>query len=140
MKAKISKTPDNPGITRSKNMWAESVSIAQYRKLVKKKPKYGNKTAVKDGHGFDSQKESRRYQDLKLLEKAGEIQNLDLQTPFEIVINGVRVCIYRSDFTYFENGKLVVEDVKSEATRKLPLYRLKKKLVKAWLNLEIQEV
>lgn len=115
------------------------MKIEEYKKLLKKKSKYGNETAVKDGRSFDSKKEMRRWQDLKLLEKAGEIQKLDLQTPFEIVINGIRVCIYRADFTYFENGKLVVEDVKSDGTRKLPTYVLKKKLVKAALGIEIRE-
>jgi hypothetical protein len=50
------------------------------------------------------------------------------------------VCKYISDFVYLENGQKIVEDVKSEYTRKLPVYRLKKKLVKAVHGIDIKEV
>ncbi len=51
-----------------------------------------------------------------------------------------KICAYLADFTYNRNGKEIVEDVKSEMTRKLPVYKLKKKLMKAILNIEIQEI
>ncbi len=102
--------------------------------------KYKNVKTFVDGISFDSRKESARYADLKLMQKAGEISDLTLQPKFDIVINGVKVCSYVADFSYVENGVKIVEDVKSEVTRKLPAYRLKKKLMKAVHSIEVREI
>lgn len=102
--------------------------------------KYRNTKTVIDGVTFDSKKESARYSDLKLMHRAGAITDLTLQPKFDIVINGQKVCSYIADFSYVENGVTVVEDVKSEMTRKLPTYRLKKKLMKAVHNIEVREI
>ncbi len=102
--------------------------------------KYKNVKTFVDGISFDSRKESARYADLKLMQKAGEISDLTLQPKFDIVINGVKVCSYVADFSYVENGVKIVEDVKSEVTRKLPTYRLKKKLMKAVHSIEVREI
>ena len=96
--------------------------------------------SVIDGVTFDSKKESARYSDLKLMHRAGAITDLTLQPKFDIVINGQKVCSYIADFSYVENGVTVVEDVKSEMTRKLPTYRLKKKLMKAVHSIEVREI
>lgn len=102
--------------------------------------KYRNTKTVIDGVTFDSKKESARYSDLKLMHRAGAITDLTLQPKFDIVINGQKVCSYIADFSYVENGVTVVEDVKSEMTRKLPTYRLKKKLMKAVHGIAIREI
>ena len=47
--------------------------------------KYHSKKITVDGEEFDSKKESRRWQELRLLEKTGEIQGLRRQAPFELV-------------------------------------------------------
>lgn len=70
------------------------------------------------------------------MEKAGEIIKLACQTAFPLRHNGVLVCTYKSDFTYWCNGRLVIEDVKGIKT---PVYRLKKKLMLAE-GYEITEV
>ena len=104
--------------------------------------KYKNKKVVVDGIKFDSQKEARRYQELKLLERSGAISVLRLQHPiilFEKSKYG-RAIKYVADFTYIKDGKLVVEDVKSAFTRKNPVYRLKKRIVAEKYDIEIQEV
>jgi len=44
--------------------------------------KYNNKKVVLNGITFDSQKEARRYRDLSLLERVGEIKSLELQKAF----------------------------------------------------------
>ena len=100
--------------------------------------KYRNiKTAV-DGVVFDSQKEARRYGELRLMERAGQIHDLALQPRFPIVINGVKVCTYVADFSYHDQqDRKFYEDVKGMLT---PMYRLKKKLVKAVYGVEITEV
>ena len=89
--------------------------------------------------GFDSKKESRRYADLLLLERAGDIQNLRSQVPYACVVNGIHVCDYVADFSYTEGARRVVEDVKSEHTRKLPVYRLKRRLMLACHGIQISE-
>jgi hypothetical protein len=107
-----------------------------------KKAKYGNKKVEVDGEMFDSQKEAKRWGELKLLLKAGEIGMLRRQVVYELKVKDKRLCKYVADFVYLDSktGETVVEDVKSSYTRKLPVYRLKKKLMKELLNIEIKEV
>jgi hypothetical protein len=93
------------------------------------------KTIV-DGITFASKKEAKRYTELKLLERAGEISRLELQPRYDITINGVKICTYVADFRYFSKAKLVVEDCKGYLT---PVYRIKRKLVMALYNVEILE-
>lgn len=50
-----------------------------------KKSKYGAVKTEVDGIKFDSKREASRYQELRLLEQAGEITNLLLQVPFELI-------------------------------------------------------
>lgn len=98
--------------------------------------KYHAKKTVVDGIEFDSAKEARRYTKLRDMERAGEIQGLLLQVPFELLpsfdLEGVkyRGVRYIADFVYYRDGKRVVEDVKGVKT---PEYKLKKKLM-AYLN------
>ena len=100
----------------------------------KKEYKYRNKPTIIDGIKFQSQKESNRYLELKMLQRAGEINNLMVQPKFEIISNVVwnhktlRKRYYIADFSYFENGNKTIEDVKSAITRKNPVYTLKKQL------------
>lgn len=97
--------------------------------------KYGNKTREVDGMKFDSQKECRRWFELKMLERGGIIRNLQRQVTFPMIVNGQKVCDYIADHQYDEisNGKWIriVEDVKSEATRKERTFSLKRKLLNA---------
>ena len=108
--------------------------------------KYHNVKWEVDGEKFDSQKEYRRWSELKLLEKAGLIKNLQRQVPFELIpnqyINGKlveRKCSYVADFVYEENGETVVEDTKSKAT-KTPVYLVKRKLMLKVHGIQIREV
>ena len=109
--------------------------------------KYGNrKITTKDGT-FDSLREFRRWQELKLLERSGEIYDLERQVPFVIVPkqldqNGklvFREVKYIADFAYKEKGKLVrtVEDAKGVRTE---VYKLKKKLLYYRCGLLIKEI
>lgn len=105
-----------------------------------RKNKYNAQKTIIDGIVFDSKKEGQRYRDLKVLERTKEITELELQPEFPIVVNETKVCKYIADFRYKKDGETIVEDVKSEMTRKLPVYRLKKKLVKAVHGIDIEEV
>jgi hypothetical protein len=99
--------------------------------------KYGNKKTEVDGFKFDSKAEAARWSVLKLLLKAGLIFELQRQVTYQIAVNGVKVCKYVADFVYVENGQQVVEDVKGFRTAE---YRLKKKLMLAVHQIDIQEV
>ena len=110
--------------------------------------KYGNLKCKIDGYTFDSQKEGRRYAELKILMREGIISDLELQKEFELQPaftdcegNKVRAIRYKADFTYTDNetGKTIVEDVKSEATRKDAVYKIKKKMM-AYKGIIIREV
>jgi len=109
----------------------------------KKVRKYRNKKCEADGIKFDSKKERDRYIYLKILLKQGEIGLLELQKPFLLIEANEteRKCEYWADFCYIivKTGEYVVEDVKSEITRKLPTYIMKRKLMKAKFNIEIKE-
>lgn len=102
--------------------------------------KYGNKKTEIDGITFQSKKEARRYSELKLLQRAGQIQDLKLQVPFELCPSqkGERAIKYIADFVYTENGKMIVEDVKGKRT---DVYIIKRKLFKMkYLDYEFREV
>jgi hypothetical protein len=102
--------------------------------------KYGNiKTPVGD-LTFDSAKEARRYGELTLLQRAGQISDLRRQIPYPLIVNGVKVAKLVADFDYQEAGELVVEDVKSPFTRKLPVWRLKSKMFAAQYGFPVREV
>ena len=116
----------------------------KYREEVSKPKKKNKFNAVKTtvgGKEFDSKKESQRYTTLMMLYKAGEISMPETQVRYPITINGIKVCSYVADFVYTAKGSraVIVEDTKSEYTRKLPVYRLKKKLMQAVLGIAIKE-
>lgn len=98
--------------------------------------KYHNKPIVIDGIYFPSQKQGARYQELKLMERAGVIEQLRCEVPYNLDVNKKRVAVYRADFVYLENGKEIVEDVKGVRT---PVYRLKAKLMHALYGIQIRE-
>lgn len=109
--------------------------------------KYGNKRTEIDGIVFDSKHEAMHWIELKYMERAGMIRDLQRQVPFELIPKQEKdgKCVERSvkyiaDFVYFDHdGNLVVEDAKSPATR-TELYRLKKKLMRYFKGIEIKEV
>lgn len=105
--------------------------------------KYRNTPTMVDGIEFDSKAEARHYAKLLLLERAGLIKDLKRQVVFQIadavqLYGRKRPAIkYIADFTYEQDGKLVVCDVKGMLT---PVYRLKRHLMKLTHGIEIQEV
>lgn len=98
--------------------------------------KYGNVRTEVDGIKFHSKREAARYQDLRLLERAGAIKDLRLQVPYSFELNDVKICRYFADFVYKENGRQVVEDSKGKRTKD---YMIKRKLMKAFFAIEILE-
>lgn len=105
--------------------------------------KYHSQKTRLDGQVFDSQKEARRYAELRLLERAGQIRNLRRQIKYELIpaqkVNGriaERACSYIADFVYEENGQTVVEDVKGFRTKE---YLIKRKLMLRVHGIRIRE-
>lgn len=90
--------------------------------------KYKSVPTVVDGITFASKKEAARYAELKLLERAGLIRNLELQPKFPLVVNSKKVCTYIGDFSYFEKDARVCEDAKGMKTK---VYIIKRKLLLA---------
>ena len=116
------------------------------RRSAKPGGKFG---AIKDTRGkitFDSKLEARRYDALVVLLRCGEIADLKIQPEFTLIEayttpEGERVCAmrYRADFSYIQDGKLVVEDVKSSATR-TRTYLDKRKLMREIHGIDVKEV
>lgn len=123
------------------------------------KRKYGNKKIQSGGQVFDSKKEYKRFCELSLLERAGEITNLQRQVPYllipeqratstEVYKKGSRAgqpkpgpvlerkVVYIADFVYQENGETVVEDVKGLRTKE---YVIKRKLMLYTYGIRIKE-
>ena len=97
--------------------------------------KYRNTKIMVDGIMFDSKAEGKRYMELKLLEKAKEIEDLELQPKFELQPKyknnkgqTIRAITYKADFRYHipNTGETIVEDVKGMETKE---FKLKKKLL-----------
>jgi len=109
--------------------------------------KYSAKRTVVDGVTFHSKKEAKRYQELRMLERARLIERLELQPEFPIVIHGTpvryasgRAVVYRADFRYRDleaGGRTIVEDVKGMDT---PLSRLKRALVETIYGIKVREI
>lgn len=102
--------------------------------------KFGAVRTEVQGRTFDSKAEATRYVELRLLEDAKEIRDLECQPRFPLVVNGIHCGEYRADFGYVTKaGEHVTEDVKSLAT-KTQAYRLKAKLVGALYGIKIVEI
>lgn len=98
--------------------------------------KYHNTKTVADGIKFDSKLEAERYAQLKILERAGVIRDLELQPEYELIPsfkkNGKtwRKTVYKADFRYIlaDCDKIIIEDVKGSTAVITDVFRLKQKL------------
>ncbi len=123
--------------------------------MLNSRSKYKSKKVACDGMTFDSLKEAKRFHELRLLEKAGEISDLQTQVKFTLIPaqhepatigkrGGVRrgnlierECSYIADFVYTQGGKQVVEDTKGFRTE---AYIIKRKLMLYIHGIRIKEV
>lgn len=123
------------------------------------KVKYGNRKITRDGLTFDSIKEYRRWCELSLLERAGEITDLERQVKYVIIpaqyapdtvtARGKikrgklleRECAYVADFRYQMDGETVVEDVKGyKDGQAYALFAIKRKLMLSVHGIMVKEV
>jgi hypothetical protein len=119
-----------------------------------RRSKYGAIRTEVDGVVFASKAEARRFQELRLLEKAGEVNGIELQPVFPLEVvrpwsgEVIQVGVYKADFRYwslpangremYPHARQVVEDVKGGPTT--AVYRLKKRIVEALYGIQITEV
>ena len=100
---------------------------------------HSKKVKTPDGE-FDSIREWNRWNELKLLERAGRISNLRRQVKYQLIptqrANGGKGKViefpvnYKADFVYIEDGHVVVEDTKGFRTDE---YKIKRKLM-LWVH------
>lgn len=109
-----------------------------------KKSKYGNKKIKLSGGTFDSRLEAARWGELKLLQKAKKISDLERQKKYLLIPAQYedgkcveRACSYVADFVYKKDGETIVEDTKGFKT---PEYKIKKKLMLYVHGIRIREV
>lgn len=106
--------------------------------------KYRNEPTELDGIKFDSRAEAKRWAELKIMEKAGQVSQLRRQVPFVLIPptdrpsgGKERECSYIADFVYTRrDGVRVCEDVKGTKT---PEYIIKRKLMLQVHGIEILE-
>ena len=111
--------------------------IPQTDDATPKRSKYGNRKTERHGRVFDSKHEADVYDELLLLTTAGEILGVACQVAFQLP-GGVK---YIADFVAMNpDGTYTVIDAKSEATKKDKTYRLKRRLMKECLGIEIVEM
>jgi hypothetical protein len=113
-----------------------------FPRFTRVKNKFGARKVKADGHTFDSGKEHKRYQELKLLQASGEIHSLELHPKFKFTIDGRPVLIksegypkgrqasWSADFRYVCNRRkaVIIEDTKGVRT---DIYKLKRALCEA---------
>lgn len=132
------------------------MTVEEYRKLVHKQQKGNKLNAVKtniDGLEFDSKSEAKRYAELKMLQAAGEISDLQMQVEYVLIPsqrdgNGrviEKECSYIADFVYFDNwqNKTIVEDVKgytNPASATYAKFVIKRKLMLYIHGIRVVEV
>ncbi|MGU3399249.1 DUF1064 domain-containing protein [Brucellaceae bacterium D45D] len=115
------------------------MSAAEFRQAAKPN-KYGAKKTVLDGIRFDSKAEASYYAALKQREKAGEVGGVELQRPFAVLgPKGELITTYKADFAFWDfiEDRFRVIDVKGVET---PVFKLKRKLVRAFLGIEVEVV
>lgn len=132
------------------------MNLSEYRKMLQKGSKYGNKQVTVGNETFDSSKEYRRFCELKLLQRAGKISGLQRQVKYVLIPTqrepdeigprgGVKEgkvieyeCAYIADFVYVNNkGETVVEDTKGFKTKD---YIIKRKLMFERHGIRIKEI
>lgn len=121
---------------------------ASFKDFGKKRTGKVNHETVKiNGIKFDSMAEAERYKVLRVMEKTGKISGLECHPRWEIIpkqeVQGHRnfqAAHYTADFKYYQDGQLVVEDVKSEYTRQAEDYKLRRKLMYLMNGIYVTEV
>lgn len=91
---------------------------------------------------FDSAKEMRRYAELKMMQRARAIRDLEHHPKFSVSINGRHYCNFTPDFRYhdLDSGLTIIEEVKSTGTVKDPAYNLRRKAAELFHGITVMEI
>lgn len=129
------------------------MKIKNIKDFLPKKNKLGNIKVEYDGHKFDSKREAQRYAELKLLQKSGQISELQTQVKFQLIpsqrdANGKvveRAVSYIADFVYFDKrtSETVAEDVKGYRDPSSAVYKvfaIKRKMMLFFHGITVREV
>jgi len=142
-------------VAKKARRWTQADLDQKVTGQIRNKGRYGNVQKItEDGIRFDSKREYLRYLDLKLLERAGEICELEVHPKYPITIAGVKIMVssnqhnkwdrhlsYEADFRYRPTKppyELVIEDVKMQSGHRTGVYKLKRALMRA-MGHEIKE-
>ena len=101
-----------------------------------RKNKYNATPQIVDGHRFPSKREAKRYADLVLLQRAGQIHDLRIQVAYPLKVGDQSIGKYVADFVYWEGKAEIVEDCKGYRT---PIYKWKKQHFEAQYKRNIRE-
>jgi hypothetical protein len=94
-----------------------------------------------DGIVFASKIEMERYAVLKQMEDVGLITDLRCQPFWDVEIDGMHLCRYTADFDYRdEQSNYVIEELKTDGTRKDASYRLRRKAAELAFGIIVTEV
>lgn len=104
--------------------------------------KYHNKKTIYNGVSFMSRKEAGYARTLDALKHAKDpkerVVSYETQVPFQIELNGIKICKYICDFkVLYKDKHIEIVDVKGFRT---DIYRIKKKLVEAQYGIKIKEI
>ena len=126
------------GLERHGKAWLGVAGQGVARQGKEPMNKYKAKRTIVDGISFASKAEARRYTQLLLLQRAGAIEDLELQPRLLLVVAKIKIGTYVGDFRYRDmvTGDMILEDVKGVLT---PVYRIKKRLVRALHGIDILE-
>jgi hypothetical protein len=117
-----------------------------------KRSKYGNEIVKTEDGTFHSKAELARWEELKLLQRAGHIFELERQVPYDLIVNGRHICIIVVDFRYrvrpgtfvdrdmsaLLQSDIVCEDLKGGRATQTEAFKLKAKLMKAIHGIEMR--
>jgi hypothetical protein len=123
-----------------RNMTAKLIREVNDMRKAKRGNKYKAVKTTVDGRKFDSKAEAKRGAELELFQKAGKISQLKYQVRFPFKHNETLIGTYIADFTYMDNSGLVVEDVKSPMTAKLPMFKRNERCMRAFYGLVVKVV
>ena len=129
----------------------------------RKASKYHARKVTAYGKEFDSKKEAARHSELVLLQRAGLIRDLQCQVKFVLiptqtktverysektgkrlkdkVVTVEKECSYYADFTYYQNGEYIVEDVKGyKKGTAYDVFTIKRKLMLHVHGISVKEI
>ena len=116
---------------------SEEISIEEYWKLQKKGNKFSAKSTIIDGITFQSLDEGARYKELLITSVAEAITQLQVHAPKIVILDAFtdrygkkhKTSYYIPDFSYYESGLFVIEDVKGGKATRTAIFELKRKII-----------